>query len=407
MIDNPSLTLVPGFRAAAVHARVKASSPPEKLDLSLIVSDAPCTAAGVFTTNRVKAAPVVYDQAVLARRSDAIRGVVVNSGNANAVTGAQGMTDAQAMAQSTAEALGVPADSVLVMSTGVIGQAMPMERVTPGIAAAAKALETTPDAGHRVARAIMTTDTFPKAAATRVEVNGRTVTIAGVAKGAGMIAPNMATLLSVIVTDAAATPAALRAALASAADRSFNSITVDGDMSTNDTLLVLANGQAGNPLLMGPQSPGYDAFLAGLTEVAAALAKMIARDGEGATKLVTIKITGAPDFAAARQVGLAIGNSSLVKTAIYGEDANWGRVMCAAGYSGVELDPEKLSLWFDDVCLLRYGQPTDYKEDDAHATLTKAEVTITVDLGMGKAQAEVWTCDLSKDYVSINADYRT
>ncbi|MFN8484964.1 MAG: bifunctional glutamate N-acetyltransferase/amino-acid acetyltransferase ArgJ [Anaerolineae bacterium] len=407
MLDNPSLTLVPGFRAAAVHARVKASSPPEKLDIALVASDAPCTAAGVFTTNRVKAAPVVYDQAVLARRADAIRAVVVNSGNANAVTGVQGMSDAQAMAHAAAAALGVPADSILVMSTGVIGQALPMARVTPGIAAAAQALDTSPDAGHRVARAIMTTDTFAKAAATQVEVDGRTVSIAGVAKGAGMIAPNMATLLSVIVTDAAATPSALRAALTSAADRSFNSITVDGDMSTNDTLLVLANSQAGNTLLMGPQSPGYAAFLAGLTEVAAALAKMIARDGEGATKLVTIKVTGAPDFAAARQVGLAIGNSSLVKTALYGEDANWGRVLCAAGYSGVELDPEKLSLWFDDVCLLRYGQPTDYKEDDAHATLTKAEVTITVDLGMGKAQAEVWTCDLSKDYVSINADYRT
>ncbi len=407
MIDNPSLTLVPGFRAAAVHARVKASSPPEKLDLALVVSDAPCTAAGVFTTNRVKAAPVVYDQAVLARRADAIRAVLVNSGNANAVTGAQGMSDAQAMAQKAAEALGVAADSILVMSTGVIGQALPMERITPGIDAAAQALDTSEDAGQRVARAIMTTDTFPKAAAMQVEVDGRTVTIAGVAKGAGMIAPNMATLLSVIVTDAAATPAALRAALVSAADRSFNSITVDGDMSTNDTLLVLANGRAGNGLLMGPQSPGYDAFLAGLTEVAAALAKMIARDGEGATKLVTIKITGASDFAAARQVGLAIGNSSLVKTAIYGEDANWGRVMCAAGYSGVDLDPERLSLWFDDVCLLRHGQPTDYKEEDAHATLTKSEVTITVDLGMGKASAEVWTCDLSKEYVSINADYRT
>ncbi|MFN8497048.1 MAG: bifunctional glutamate N-acetyltransferase/amino-acid acetyltransferase ArgJ [Anaerolineae bacterium] len=407
MFDNPSLTLTPGFRAAAVHARVKASSPPEKLDIALVASDTPCTAAGVFTTNRVKAAPVVYDQAVLARRADAIRAVVVNSGNANAVTGAQGMTDAQAMAHAVAEALGVPADSVLVMSTGVIGQALPMERIAPGIAAAAQALDATPDAGHHVARAIMTTDTFPKAAATQVEVDGRMVTIAGVAKGAGMIAPNMATLLSVIVTDAAATPAALRAALTSAADHSFNSITIDGDMSTNDTLLLLANGQAGNALLMGPQSPGYDAFLAGLTEVAAALAKMIARDGEGATKLVTIKVTGAPDFAAARQVGLAIGNSSLVKTAIYGEDANWGRVLCAAGYSGVELDPEKLSLWFDDVCLLRYGQPTDYREEDAHATLTKAEVTITVDLGMGKAGAEVWTCDLSRDYVSVNADYRT
>ncbi len=407
MIDNPSLTLVPGFRAAAVHARVKASSPPEKLDLALVVSDVPCTAAGVFTTNRVKAAPVIYDQAVLARRADAIRAVLVNSGNANAVTGTQGMNDAQAMAQKAAEALGIPADSVLVMSTGVIGQALPMERVTPGIDAAAQALDAAEEAGHRVARAIMTTDTFPKAAATQVEVNGRSVTIAGVAKGAGMIAPNMATLLSVIVTDAAATPSALHAALVAAADRSFNSITVDGDMSTNDTLLVLANGQAGNALLMGPQSPGYDVFLAGLTEVAAALARMIARDGEGATKLVTIKITGAPDFTAARRVGLAIGNSNLVKTAIYGEDANWGRVMCAAGYSGVDLDADRLSLWFDDVCLLRYGQPTDYKEEDAHATLTKDEVTITVDLGMGSATAEVWTCDLSKDYVSINADYRT
>ncbi len=407
MLDTPSLTLVPGFRAAAVHARIKASSPPEKLDVAVIASDIPAVAAGVFTTNRVQAAPVSYDQALLARNAAGIRAVVVNSGNANAVTGAQGLADARATAEVAADALGVDADSVLVMSTGVIGQMLPLERLLPGVITAANALDGGADAGHRVARAIMTTDTFPKEAAARVTVAGRTVTIAGVAKGAGMIAPHMATMLSVIITDVAIRPTALHAALEDAAGRSFNCVTVDGDMSTNDTLLVLANGHAGNPVIDGPASPGYTEFLDGLRQVSAALARMIARDGEGATKFVTIRVTGASAWETARQVGLAVGNSSLVKTALHGEDANWGRVLCAVGYSGADVDPARLALWFDEVQLVRNGAPTDYQEADAHATLTKPEVFIRIDLGQGNAEAEVWTCDLSYDYVRINADYRT
>lgn len=407
MLDTPSLTLVPGFRAAAVHARVKASSPPEKLDVAVVASDTPAIAAGVFTTNRVKAAPVTYDQDILARHAAGIRAVVINSGNANAVTGAQGLADARATAETAAAALGVDANSVLVMSTGVIGQMLPMDRLLPGVTAAVNALDGGNDAGHRVARAIMTTDTFPKEAAVRVTVAGRKVTIAGVAKGAGMIAPHMATLLSVIATDVAIRPAALRAALEDAADRSFNCVTVDGDMSTNDTLLALANGQAENPVIDGPDSPGYAEFLDGLRQVSAALARMIARDGEGATKFVTIRVMGAPSWQTARQVGLAVGNSSLVKTALHGEDANWGRVLCAVGYSGADVDAERLALWFDQVQLVRDGAPTDYQEADAHATLTKPEVLIRIDLGQGDAEAEVWTCDLSYDYVRINADYRT
>lgn len=407
MLDNPSLTLVPGFRAAAVHARVKASSPPEKLDVAVVASDTHAVAAGVFTTNRVKAAPVSYDQTILARNTAGIRAVVINSGNANAVTGAQGLADAHTTAEVAAAALGVEADSILVMSTGVIGQMLPLDRLLPGVTAAVNALDPAADAGHRVARAIMTTDTFPKEAAARVTVAGRTVTLAGVAKGAGMIAPHMATLLSVIVTDVAIRPAALRAALEDAAGRSFNCVTVDGDMSTNDTLLVLANGRAGNPVIDDPDSPGYTEFLDGLRQVSAALARMIARDGEGATKFVTIRVTGAPSWDVARQVGLAVGNSSLVKTALHGEDANWGRVLCAVGYSGAEIDPARLALWFDEVQLVRDGAPTDYQEADAHATLTKPEVLIRIDLGQGDAEAEVWTCDLSYDYVRINADYRT
>ncbi len=407
MLDNPSLTLVPGFRAAAVHARVKASSPPEKLDVAVVASDTHAVAAGVFTTNRVKAAPVSYDQTILARNTAGIRAVVINSGNANAVTGAQGLADAHTTAEVAAAALGVEADSILVMSTGVIGQMLPLDRLLPGVTAAVNALDPAADAGHRVARAIMTTDTFPKEAAARVTVAGRTVTLAGVAKGAGMIAPHMATLLSVIVTDVAIRPAALRAALEDAAGRSFNCVTVDGDMSTNDTLLVLANGRAGNPVIDDPDSPGYTEFLDGLRQVSAALARMIARDGEGATKFVTIRVTGAPSWDVARQVGLAVGNSSLVKTALHGEDANWGRVLCAVGYSGAEVDPTRLALWFDEVQLVRDGAPTDYQEADAHATLTKPEVLIRIDLGQGDAEAEVWTCDLSYDYVRINADYRT
>ncbi|MCW5880568.1 MAG: bifunctional glutamate N-acetyltransferase/amino-acid acetyltransferase ArgJ [Anaerolineae bacterium] len=407
MLDNPSLTLVPGFRAAAVHARVKASSPPEKLDVAVVASDTHAVAAGVFTTNRVKAAPVSYDQTILARNTAGIRAVVINSGNANAVTGAQGLADAHTTAEVAAAALGVEADSILVMSTGVIGQMLPLDRLLPGVTAAVNALDPAADAGHRVARAIMTTDTFPKEAAARVTVAGRTVTLAGVAKGAGLSAPHMATLLSVIVTDVAIRPAALRAALEDAAGRSFNCVTVDGDMSTNDTLLVLANGRAGNPVIDDPDSPGYTEFLDGLRQVSAALARMIARDGEGATKFVTIRVTGAPSWDVARQVGLAVGNSSLVKTALHGEDANWGRVLCAVGYSGAEVDPTRLALWFDEVQLVRDGAPTDYQEADAHATLTKPEVLIRIDLGQGDAEAEVWTCDLSYDYVRINADYRT
>lgn len=407
MLDHPSLTLVPGFRAAAVHARVKASSPPEKLDVAVVASATPAVAAGVFTTNRVKAAPVIYDQDILAHHAADIRAVVVNSGNANAVTGAQGLADARATALAAAAALGVDADSILVMSTGVIGQMLPMDRLLPGVTAAVNALDASADAGHRAARAMMTTDTFPKEAAARVTVGGRQVTIAGAAKGAGMIAPHMATLLSVIVTDVAIRPAALQAALEDAASRSFNCVTVDGDMSTNDTLLVLANGHAQNPVIDGPDSPGYAEFLDGLRRVSAALARMIARDGEGATKFVTIRVTGAPSWATARQVGLAVGNSSLVKTALHGEDANWGRVLCAVGYSGAEVDPARLALWFDEVQLVCDGAPTDYREADAHATLTKPEVLIRIDLGVGDAEAEVWTCDLSYDYVRINADYRT
>ncbi len=407
MLDKPSLTLVPGFRAAAVHARIKASSPPTKLDVSLVASDGPCAAAAVFTTNKVKAAPVLYDQAVLARHPNAVQAVVVNSGNANAVTGAPGLADAEATARAAEELLGLTRDSVLVMSTGVIGQALPMERLLAGVQAATECLDSAPEAGHRMARAIMTTDTFPKEAATRIAVGGREVTIAGIAKGAGMIAPHMATMLSVVVTDVAATPAALQAALLDAADRSFNCVTVDGDMSTNDTLIVLANGRAQNETLTGPDAPGYAEFLAGLRDVCAGLARQVARDGEGATKLVTVRVTGAADWATARQVGLAVANSNLVKTAIHGEDANWGRVLCAAGYSGADVDPDRLSLWFDRVQLVAHGHPTDYREEDAHATLTKAEVTVRVDLGQGDAEAEVWTCDLSQDYIRINADYRT
>ncbi len=407
MLDHPSLTLVPGFRAAGVHARIKASSRPEKLDVALVASETPCAAAAVFTTNLVKAAPVLYDQALLARRAEGVHAVVINSGNANAVTGMRGLADAERTAREVEAALGAPQDSVLVMSTGVIGQHMPMDRLLPGVRAAVAALDTSEEAGHRAARAIMTTDTVSKEAATRVEVGGRVVTIAGIAKGAGMIAPHMATLLSVVVTDVAATPQALHAALTDAADRSFNCVTVDGDMSTNDTLIVLANGQAGNAPLTGPDTPGYNTFVQGLREVCAALARLMARDGEGATKMVTIRVTGAPDFAMARRVGLAIGNSNLVKTAIHGEDANWGRVLCAAGYSGASVDPNRLNLWFDAVQLVRDGAPTDYREEDAHATLTKPEVTIRVDLGLGDSEAEVWTCDLSYEYVRVNADYRT
>jgi glutamate N-acetyltransferase/amino-acid N-acetyltransferase len=394
------VTAAKGFRAAGVHCGVKK----EKKDLALILSDVPAVGAGVLTRNIVAAAPVVLDRELLAS-SPAFRAIVVNSGNANACTGEPGMADARRMGVRTAAALGLVPAEVLVSSTGVIGRRLPIERITEGIAGAAPLLS---PGGHRdAAEAIMTTDTFPKEAAAAIVIDGITVTIGGMAKGSGMIAPNMATLLAFVTTDARIAPPLLTRALKQAADRSFNRITVDGDTSTNDMVLLLANGCAGNKELSAAPDPGYEAFCAALEDVMRRLSKMIVTDGEGATKFVEIRVTGARNDADADRAARAIANSSLVKTALHGEDANWGRILAAVGYSGIAFDPAETSIDFGDLPVLRRQFGIDFSEERAKEVLGRKEIAVTVNLHQGGGEAFVWTCDLSAEYVAINANYRT
>jgi glutamate N-acetyltransferase/amino-acid N-acetyltransferase len=402
LTDRPHLH-VPGFSFAGVSCGIKpktAAYGDRILDLALIASDTPCVAAGVFTQNRFPAAPVLYDRDSLQAASTGYRALVINAGNANACTGVQGQGDAAAMAALAEDALSLPGGTALVMSTGVIGVTLPMDKVQEGITAAAAALEPGPDAVLAAASAIMTTDTVPKTAFRRA---GQAALL-GIAKGAAMIHPNMATMLAAIITDAALDPEMLQPTLRRAADLSFNAITVDGDTSTNDTVLVLANG------LAGPVDPM--AFEAALVEVCVDLAQQIVRDAEGASKFITVRVTGAPGVAAARQVAQTIATSPLVKTAIYGGDPNWGRVLAAAGRSGVELDPSQVALWFapadGPACqVVAAGTPLPYDEVEAARILAGAELDIHLDLGMGEAEATLWTSDLTHDYVSLNANYRT
>ena len=392
--------LASGFRAAAAACGLK---PDGALDLALVAAQEPCAAAGVFTTNRVRAAPVLYDRAALARSGARIRAVIANSGCANACTGPRGLADAREMAALTARALGCAAGQVLVLSTGVIGRPLDMAKVARGIA-----LVTSPGAppdAEAAARAIMTTDTRPKLAAGTLTAGGRRIAIAGFAKGSGMIHPRMATMLAVLTTDAALGPAALQRALAAAVARSFNRVSVDGDMSTNDTVLLLASGRAGHP----PR--GDQAFTAALTDVCVALARQIARDGEGATRLVEIAVGGARDEAQAHRVADAIARSPLVKTAIHGGDPNWGRILAAAGASGIAIRPDRLRLELGPpgtpVRLVEGGLPLVCDEGAAVAALKDDPVRVRLDLGLGGADATAWTCDLSAEYVAINAHYTT
>jgi glutamate N-acetyltransferase/amino-acid N-acetyltransferase len=403
--EDPHITLVPGFRAAGVSCGLKAGS---QLDLALVAADVPCASAAVFTTNQVKAAPVHYDQQVI-HGGGPVQGIVINSGCANACTGARGLCDAAEMAVLVETTVGLPSGSVLVMSTGVIGQHLPMDKVRAGIRRAGESLSA--DGGHAAARAIMTTDTVPKEACVQLEVAGKRVTIAGMCKGSGMIHPDMATMLGVIVTDAAIERRLLQRTLREVVDQTFNRVTVDGDTSTNDTVALLANGIAGNVALSTEDDPGYPSFRDGLLAVATALATALARDGEGASKLITVQVTGAVDADAASIVAKSIANSVLVKTAVFGEDANWGRVLCAAGYSRARLDPQKLALWLTDgvraLQLVRNGEPFEIDEAIAAEILHGSEITFRLDLGQGRGEATVWTCDLTHEYVSINAHYRT
>ena len=391
---------IKGFKFSAVEAAIKK---PGRLDLALIFSETPATLAAVFTTNKMKAAPVLLG---MERATDGnCQAVVVNSGNANACTGPRGMEDARETSRLVAEGLGIPDEAVQVSSTGVIGVQLPMERLRGGVPKLVEGLES--GTLDDVARAIMTTDTFPKLESRQGEAGGVRYTIAGVAKGAGMIMPNMATMLAFIVTDAAVEPAWLRKAFRQVIDASFNVITVDGDTSTNDTALLLANGAAGNPLIKGG-TPEADRFMQELQDVVLTLARQIVRDGEGATKFVAITVKGATSAEEARRAAMSVANSSLVKTAFFGQDANWGRILAAVGYAGVAVDPDRVALFFDDVLMADNGV---FAGGDAETlgseVLHKKEFTVTVDLRLGEGSATVYTSDLSYDYVKINADYRT
>ena len=388
-----------GFRASGVHCGLKREGKP---DLALVVAEAPCPAAAVFTRNLVAAAPVQVSRRHVADGS--ARAIVINAGNANACTGSQGEADALSVAAAVAGQLGCSTGEVIVCSTGVIGVPLPVDLVISGLDDAVAALDAR--TGDAAAAAIMTTDTFAKQCAVTAEADGRRFTVGGMAKGSGMIRPDMATMLGVITTDAPLDPAACDAALRSAVARTFNRVTVDGDTSTNDTLVLLAGGAEGGPSI-GVDAPAFDVASRAVETVCAELSRMLARDGEGATKLVTVTVTGAESEADAEKAAFTIAESPLVKTALFGNDANWGRVAAAAGRSGARMDPAALAIVFAGIEVCRNGVALAFDEEAALAALQGDEVVVEIDLGVGAAEATVLTCDLSYEYVRINGDYRT
>ena len=399
--DSPGLTDVPGFRVGAAGCDIR-NKGLDRLDLTLVVADRPCAAAGVFTTNDVKAAPVRFSQAVLAASADRVRGIVGNSGNANACTAAQGDADAAAMAKLAAEAVGAPADAFLVCSTGRIGELLPMAKVAAGVRASAARLSRDAAEGVRSANAILTSDTRPKSCTARFTWEGKVVTVAGIAKGAGMIEPNMATMLAFVCTDAAAAPAELKAALKSAADQSFNCVSVDGDMSTNDTVLLLASGAAG--VAVGASAPAAlrALFQEALDKVCFALAEKIVGDGEKITKVVAVEIEGARTRADAEKIARAIGNSLLVKSSWYGEDPNWGRLADAAGYARTGLDESKLDIYYDDVPAVLGGKPLPENKPKWKQVVKAARFAVRLKLNLGDAKFRLLAADLTDGYVNYN-----
>jgi glutamate N-acetyltransferase / amino-acid N-acetyltransferase len=393
------VTAAQGFVAGGVYCGIRKV----KKDIALVQSIKPAITAGVFTLNKVVAAPLVVDKVQL-QQSNLCSALVVNSGNANACTGEQGMKDAWTMVDATAQALHVPREQVLVSSTGVIGQYLPIGKVTAGIQELSTKLSK--DGNKDAAEAIMTTDLFSKECAVRFTSGSSVITMGGMAKGSGMIAPNMATMLAFVTTDAVISPSALQEALRIANSHSFNCISVDGDMSTNDMLLVLANGTAKNEEIL-PNTPAFRQFLAALEYVLIKLAKMIVRDGEGATKLVEIIVRGARTETEAVQAARSVANSNLVKTALHGADANWGRILAAVGYSGIEFNPAKVSISFNDLPVLKPNYEIVLDEVKAKEALSQENITVLIQLHQGAAEAHFWTCDLSKEYVNINASYRS
>ncbi len=388
-----------GFSSGAVAAGIKYSS---RKDLMLLSADAPCSAAALFTTNLCCAAPVMLSRKHLEQSASSIRAIVCNSGNANAATGAQGMDDALAMAEAAARELAIKPEEVLVASTGVIGQLLPMEKVLDGIVSLPSSMQR--NSVIDTAQAIMTTDTFPKFFTLEVRLSKGNVRLSGLAKGSGMICPNMATMLAFIATDAAMTPSLLHEALQRANRSSFNAITVDGDTSTNDMVSILASGTGPE---ITPDSPDYTLFSEALEALMIFLAKLIVIDGEGATKLVEINVVGASDHKDAELAARTIAQSSLVKTAIHGEDANWGRIIAAAGRSGARFNQDELELHFNDFIVLKPGLIADFSEESAAEIMAKNSYAITLRLGSGPGCARIWTCDLSKEYVDINGSYRS
>lgn len=404
-IIEGGVTAPKGFKASGIYAGIKK----KKKDMALIYSEVPCKAAGTFTTNIVKAAPVKWDMEVV-NDSPYAQAIVINSGVANACTGAIGLEYCKDMVAEAGKGLNIPKESVLVASTGIIGKQLPMDIILDGIKKLIPALGDSLEDGSLAAEAIMTTDTKKKEIAVSLELGGKTVTIGGTCKGSGMIHPNMCTMLSFVTTDAAISKELLTEALRTDVKDTYNMISVDGDTSTNDTVLLLANGLAGNEEII-TKGEDYEKFLSALNEVNTFLAKKIAEDGEGATALFEVKVINALTKEQAVTLSKSIVTSSLTKAAIFGHDANWGRILCAMGYSGAEFDPEQVDLYFESAAgkiqLIENGMALDYSEEEATKILSCKEVTTIADIKMGNESATAWGCDLTYDYVKINADYRS
>ncbi|RGW55043.1 bifunctional glutamate N-acetyltransferase/amino-acid acetyltransferase ArgJ [Dorea formicigenerans] len=400
------VTAAKGYEAASTAAGIKYQG---RTDMALIYSQVPCVSAGTFTTNVVKAAPVKWDRQIVDSGAG-VQAVVVNSGIANACTGEEGMGYCKETAEAAAKALNIDAAGVLVGSTGVIGMQLPMQKLVDGIQVLAGKKAEGLQSGHDAALAIMTTDTVEKEMAVEIEIGGKTVTIGGMSKGSGMIHPNMCTMLAFITTDAAITKEALQKALSEDVEDTYNMISVDGDTSTNDTAILLANGLAGNQEITYA-SPEYETFKEALHMVNETLAKKMAGDGEGATALFEVKVVGAESIKQAKTLAKSVVCSNLTKAAIAGHDANWGRILCAMGYSGVQFDPEKVDLFFESKAgklqIIENGMATDYSEEVATKILSEPEITATADIKMGDYSATAWGCDLTHEYININADYRS
>lgn len=405
-IITGGVTAAKGFWAAGVEAGIKYQN---RKDMAMVYSKTPCRAAGVFTTNVVKAAPVLWDKEVVESEWEA-QAIVVNSGIANACTGKLGYEYCRETAGAAADALETSPQSVLICSTGVIGMQLPMEKMTEGVRMLAKAIKPGEEAGTDAAKAIMTTDTRNKQVAVKVTIGGKEVTIGGMCKGSGMIHPNMCTMLAFVTTDVNISKKLLQEALSADVQDTFNMVSVDGDTSTNDTLLVLANGQAENPEIT-EKGADYDTFVEALHYVNETLAKKIAGDGEGATALFEVKVIHADNKEDAKTLAKSVITSSLTKAALFGHDANWGRILCALGYSGAKFDPEAIELYLESsagkILIFKDGMAADYSEEEATRILSCSEVTALVDMKMGEAKATAWGCDLTYDYVKINADYRS